>query len=267
MGSSKDWQIPVKRGRRLYPDSADPKGICHQAVCALPRYIGTNTKLYQNLVHSPGNIPAFGINLADKVLGHHTFVTAIPYACLILIAIGLQYFQMRQLNNRNPQFAQSNPQAQMMQRYMPLIFAVIYINIAAGVNIYFIVSSLCRIGIQEIVFRTGLATTNTDRPRRRSVMERLADAQQRALETQQLNQSRQAGLDAEIKRLPELRAGEGRSGSTNGTTQPRRPAGTNGTGSKPSSSNGNKSSSPSPAAKKIEPQHPRAKDKRDRKAR
>ena len=45
---------------------------------------------------------------------------------------------------------------QMMQRYMPLIFAVIYINIAAGVNIYFIVSSLCRIGIQEAIFRSGV---------------------------------------------------------------------------------------------------------------
>ncbi len=146
----------ITRGKNgLPPTLADPKGICHQAICALPRYIGNNTKLYRNLVHSPGNIPAFGINLADKVLSHHTFVQAIPYASLILIAIGLQYFQMRQLNNRNPQFAQSNPQAQMMQRYMPLIFAVIYINIAAGVNIYFIISSLCRIGIQEAIFRSG----------------------------------------------------------------------------------------------------------------
>ncbi|MGH9121638.1 MAG: YidC/Oxa1 family membrane protein insertase, partial [Acidimicrobiales bacterium] len=138
----------VARGKAL-PTPAAPHGICHQAVCALPRYIGTNTKLYTDLVKSPGKINAFGINLADKVLGHHSVVTALPYALLILIAIGLQYFQMRQLNSRNPSFGQANPQAQMMQRYMPLIFAVIYINIAAGVNIYFIVSSLCRIGIQE----------------------------------------------------------------------------------------------------------------------
>jgi len=53
----------------------------------------------------------------------------------------------------------------MMQRYMPLIFAVIYINIAAGVNIYFIVSSLCRIGIQEAIFRSGHSTRFERQPR------------------------------------------------------------------------------------------------------
>ena len=42
------------------PDSlSNPTGICHQAICALPRYIGTNTKLYTNLVKSPGNIQCF----------------------------------------------------------------------------------------------------------------------------------------------------------------------------------------------------------------
>ena len=156
-------------------------------------------------MHSPGNIPAFGINLADKVLHHRHVVQAIPYASLILIAIGLQYFQMRQLNNRNPRFAQSNPQAQMMQRYMPLIFAVIYINIAAGVNIYFIISSLCRIGIQEAIFRSG--TLNKAGPRGRGraavgeggrgrspaapLMERLADMQKQALEQKEAQQRAQ----------------------------------------------------------------------------
>jgi YidC/Oxa1 family membrane protein insertase len=184
----------------LPPTLADPSGKCLKTVCALPRYIGTNTKLYKNLVHSPGNIPAFGINLADKVL-HHSAVATIPYAALILIAIGLQYFQMRQLNNRNPGFAQSNPQAQMMQRYMPLIFAVIYINIAAGVNIYFIISSLCRIGIQEAIFRSGtlnkvraapvegvLPGDGAGKPRRKPMMERLADMQKAALEQKEAQQ-------------------------------------------------------------------------------
>ena len=93
----------------------------------------------------------------------------------------------------------------MMQRYMPLIFAVIYIRISAGVNIYFVVSSLCRIGIQEGIFRSGVLDKTPTRgegtlpsrgrqgaaPPARSIMERLADAQQRALEQQK---ARQAGL-------------------------------------------------------------------------
>jgi YidC/Oxa1 family membrane protein insertase len=169
--------------------------VKHKTI-AEPRYISHNSELYKNLVHHPGNIPAFGLNLADKVLGHSTLTAALPYAALILIAIGLQYFQMRQLNSRNPQYAQANPQAQMMQRYMPILFAVIYINISAGVNIYFIVSSLCRIGIQEAVFRSGIlerpskaaeevlpsGSSRGAAPKRKTFLERLADAQQRALE-------------------------------------------------------------------------------------
>ncbi len=124
------------------------------------------------------------------------------------VAIGLQYLQMRQLNSRNPGAAQANPQMQMMQRYMPLIFAVIYIRISAGVNIYFVVSSLCRIGIQEGIFRSGVLDKTPTRREgnlpsrgggggtpRRSIMERLADAQQRALEQQK---ARQSGLQPEI---------------------------------------------------------------------
>jgi hypothetical protein len=115
---------------------------------------------------------------------------------------------MRQLNSRNPGAAQANPQMQMMQRYMPLIFAVIYIRISAGVNVYFVVSSLCRIGIQEGIFRSGVLNKVTTKSEntlpsrdgggpapRRSIMERLADAQQRALEQQK---ARQGGIQAEI---------------------------------------------------------------------
>jgi YidC/Oxa1 family membrane protein insertase len=197
----------VTKGQK-WPIASAPNRICHQALCSLPRYIGTNTKLYRNLVQSPGKINAFGINLADKVLGHHSVVSALPYALLILIAIGLQYFQMRQLNRRNPQMAQANPQMQMMQRYMPLFFAVIYINIAAGVNIYFIVSSLCRIGIQEAIFRSGALTKaapaegilpsraggGSGTPKRKSFMERLADMQQQALQQKEAQQRAKQAL-------------------------------------------------------------------------
>jgi len=174
---------------------------CVHGVCASPRYIGVHTRLFSDLVHAGGKMPAFGINLAGKLLGQHSVVSALPYAGLILIAIALQYLQMRQLNNRNKAFAQANPQAQMMQRYMPLIMAVIYVNIAAGVNVYFIVSSLCRMGLQQYTFQTQkqikpqetrVAGTGAA-PRRKTLMERLADAQRNALEAQQ---ARQAALQS-----------------------------------------------------------------------
>ncbi len=291
----------ITRGKSGLPvTAADPKGICHQAICALPRYISTNTKLYQNLVHSPGNIPAFGINLADKVL-HHSVVTAIPYALLILIAIGLQYFQMRQLNNRNPQFAQSNPQAQMMQRYMPLIFAVIYINIAAGVNIYFIVSSLCRIGIQEAIFRSGTLTKaapaaegvlgarggGAGKPRRKPLMERLADMQAQALEAKEQQRQAREGLPpgngprtdkdpappqkgpAPPKAGP--KAGPSANGAPKGSPKPSPKPGSNGTpktnGQGPGAKSTNTNGAAANGSDDKKTTHPRAKTKRDRKDR
>ncbi len=180
-------------------------GVLH----ARPDYVSHSTRLYRDLIASNGHMKAFGLDLGNNLFSHHSsWVGAIPYAAIVAVAIGLQYLQMRQLNSRNPGAAAANPQMQMMQRYMPLIFAVIYIRISAGVNIYFVVSSLCRIGIQEGIFRSGVLNKATTKREgelpsrdgggsapRRSIMERLADAQQRALEQQK---ARQAGLQAEI---------------------------------------------------------------------
>jgi hypothetical protein len=63
---------------------------------------------------------------------------------------------MSRLNARNPQAAQANPQAAALQKYMPLIFGLIYLNVAAIINVYFIVSSAIRIGTQEVLFRKGI---------------------------------------------------------------------------------------------------------------
>ena len=71
---------------------------------------------------------------------------------MILVAIALQYFQMKQMSGRNPAAAAANPQMQTMQKVMPIFFAVIYISIPAGVNVYFIVSSLFRIGQQDAMY-------------------------------------------------------------------------------------------------------------------
>ncbi|HTT25379.1 MAG TPA: hypothetical protein VMH90_00250, partial [Thermoplasmata archaeon] len=268
--------------------------------------ISHDSQLYKNLVHHPGDIPAFGLNLADKVLGHHTVAAALPYAALILVAIALQYFQMRQLNSRNPQFAQANPQAQMMQRYMPVLFAVIYINISAGVNIYFIVSSLCRIGIQEAVFRSGIL----DKPRpaaeetlsgrrgrsgtsRKSFMERMAEMQKRALEQKEAQQRARQGLDPGTGKPPPAverttgrpesgKAGPsparrpppapGRDASDNGGSKasgPPRPAGgTAGSNGRGSGAGAKRATGPAEnGAAEKKPAHPRAKGKRERKDR
>lgn len=172
----------------------------HGHLVARPDYVGHRTAIYQSLIAHPGHMNAFGINLADTVFSHLSWPGRIPYIAMIAVAIGLQYFQMHQMNKRNSA-SQINQQMQAMQKFMPLIFAVIYVRIAAGVNVYFIVSSACRIGLQMWSFRAQPAVEEARVGRlgapagggkqRKTLMERLGEAQQRALEQQA--QQRAAG--------------------------------------------------------------------------
>jgi YidC/Oxa1 family membrane protein insertase len=235
----------VKRGQPIPYGT----GTCHQMVCAVPRYISQSAQLYHDLVKSHGQMMAFGIDLSNKALGHHGSVaSAIPYWGLVAFAIGLQWLQMHQLNSRNPQYAQSNPQAAALQRYMPIIFGFIYLTIAAGVNIYFIVSSLCRIGIQEGVFRSGVldrkptpaegvlpgrAGGGGGAPKRRTLMDRLADAQARALEAQKAQQDQ-----SERRSALESETGRGAIGSGSPKPKGATPKGGKPTGAKPVGGNG-----------------------------
>ncbi len=119
--------------------------------CSAPTNLGTHTLLYQNLVVAGGHMKVFGF---DLTLGVRTAHGSALIGCLILVAlvVAAQYWQTRQVNRRN-QGASANPQAQMMQRIFPLFFGFISINIQAGVNVYFLVSALCRIAQQSLMFK------------------------------------------------------------------------------------------------------------------
>jgi YidC/Oxa1 family membrane protein insertase len=124
---------------------------------AQPRYIPTDSKMYHNIVAAHGQLISFGMDFSEKLLSHHSSIfVAIPFLLLVVGSVGLQYLQMSRLNKRNGGAAQANPQAAMLQKYMPLIFGFIYINVAAILNVYFIVSSAIRILTQEILFRRGM---------------------------------------------------------------------------------------------------------------
>jgi YidC/Oxa1 family membrane protein insertase len=135
------------------------KVIIPSHIKANPRYIGHATKMFHDITHAkpPGSLNAFGMDFGEKLLSHHkAWWLAVPYLLLVVGSVGLQYLQMSRLNARNPQAAQANPQAAMMQKYMPLIFGFIYLNVAAIINIYFVFSSAIRIGTQEVLFRKGI---------------------------------------------------------------------------------------------------------------
>jgi YidC/Oxa1 family membrane protein insertase len=123
-----------------------------------PRYIPTSSKMYHNLVMSGGKIKVLGIDLNLKVFSHHaSFVAQLPFIAIVLAAVGLQYFQMSQINNRSRKAGQAMPaQAQMMQRIMPIIFLYFYIIIPAAVVLYMIISTIIRIITQDLMFRAGI---------------------------------------------------------------------------------------------------------------
>lgn len=119
-----------------------------------PKYIGHSTQLYKSLIDGHGTMNSLGINLAESATSHHSsFFVAIPYFLMVLIAVGLQFFQTWQITSKNPAAAKANPQAYNIQRYTPLIFGFIYIGIPAGVNLYFAVSGLFRVVQQEVMWR------------------------------------------------------------------------------------------------------------------
>jgi YidC/Oxa1 family membrane protein insertase len=120
---------------------------------ASPEFINKHTRLYENLVASGGKMQAFGLNLADSVRSHQPhLIDVAPYIVVILIAVALQYVSIWQITNRNPT-AGANQQMQQIQKFMPLIFVVIYIEFPAGVGLYFIVSSMFRIAQQEWMYK------------------------------------------------------------------------------------------------------------------
>ena len=146
--------------RGLSFGSNDKAGTVIMADAAI--YPDVLPKFHHDLVASKGQMHWwFGMDLSSTPFTHHGANQAlliIPYLVLIGMAIFLQYYQMKQMNSRNPQAAAANPQMQQMQKFFPIIFGVIYLRVPAGATIYMVVSSAMRIGTQEYMFRTGMVT-------------------------------------------------------------------------------------------------------------
>ncbi|MGD1012319.1 MAG: membrane protein insertase YidC [Acidimicrobiales bacterium] len=146
-GLAKQADLLNAKGQKTYV-----KGVLQTK--PTPQNIPTSSRMYHDLILAHGQMHVLGINLADSVRSHQpSLVDVIPYALLVLVAVGLQYVSIWQVTTRNPAASQANPQMQSMQKYMPLIFLFIYIALPAGVGLYFIVSSLFRVGQQEWMYK------------------------------------------------------------------------------------------------------------------
>ena len=126
---------------------------------AAPKYIPVDSRMHADLVASHGQINVFGMDMSLKPLdAHGSLYAAIPFFIMVALAVGLQYFQMAQINNRNKKTGQEMPSAQArIQKFFPILFAYFYFIIPAAVVLYMVVSTLIRIATQDIMFRVGVS--------------------------------------------------------------------------------------------------------------
>ncbi len=121
---------------------------------ATPQYIVHSSLLYKHLVADRGVMQFLGLNLTVTPLHYHGgFFSALPYYLLVIVSVGLQYLQIQQIISKNPTAAAANPMASKTQQYSTLLFGLIYLDVPAGVVIYFLVSGLFRIVQQELMWR------------------------------------------------------------------------------------------------------------------
>jgi YidC/Oxa1 family membrane protein insertase len=117
-----------------------------------PKYLSPGTQMYKDIVAAGGHLKAFGMDLSLHAFSPHSSVwAALPYWILVLVLAGTGYLQSSQMMSRNPAAAQ-NPQMRLM-KYLPLAFAVFFINFPAGVLLYYAMSNVCRIVQQDLMYR------------------------------------------------------------------------------------------------------------------
>ena len=246
----------------------------HKVVIGAPKYIPTNSQMHHDLVASQGQMHWwFGMDLSSYPFSNHTqnpfnhhvttttpqWVLVIPYLVLIAAAMFLQYYQMRQMNNRNPQAAAANPQMQTIQKITPIIFGVIYLKVPAGATIYMVVSSAMRVLTQEVMFRTGMVTPVAAEREIRSAKEDKPPPAAPPAKPAKRASTATDGTALAKGTVPPKKGGSGGNGRVNPNN---RGAASGGRGANGKGNSGGAASSP-PAPK----QHPRSRSKRARKAR
>jgi YidC/Oxa1 family membrane protein insertase len=102
----------------------------------------------------PKGLSFLGLNLSKSAADiKEGFGTALPYFLLIALVVVTGYLQFKQTQSRQTN-APANPQAAMMGKVFPALFAFISYRLPSGVVLYFLVSNAWQIGQQAIIFRS-----------------------------------------------------------------------------------------------------------------
>jgi uncharacterized membrane protein YgcG len=80
-------------------------------------------------------------------------VHALPYLVLVAMIAGLSWYQQKQIMGRNPS-AEVTQQQQLMMRIGPLMYVFFAFISPAAIGVYFLVSTLWRVGQQAFITRS-----------------------------------------------------------------------------------------------------------------
>lgn len=119
-----------------------------------PNYLDSGSELYRAL-DSKTEMISFGLDLSESTtdaLGQ-SILHGLPYLILILVMIGAQYLQQKQVSARGSSSA-AMPQQQMLLKIMPAFFGVISIGFPAALVVYWVTSSVYRIGLQGYITKS-----------------------------------------------------------------------------------------------------------------
>lgn len=143
------------RGLTRATEAACGEGVAAGVKCFDPKYLDHTSELYRSL-YGQTEMVSFGLDLAEstsQALGE-SIIHGLPYLILILVMIGAQYYQQKQVSARNKDGAVVMPQQKILLRVMPAFFGVISINFPAALVVYWVTSSVYRIGLQAYITRS-----------------------------------------------------------------------------------------------------------------
>lgn len=117
---------------------------------AAPRYLDHGSKLYHTLQDHGGRMLSGGIDLSTSALSPHgSILAAVPFFVLAGLVVAAALWQQRlSLRRAAPNAGQGS---QRLMRIMPAFTGLLAISLPAGVTLYYLVSSLFRIGQQQLI--------------------------------------------------------------------------------------------------------------------
>lgn len=144
-----------------------------------PKYLNSDAGLYQDLV-GDDHMNAFGVDLSRSLTEALSdgFVTALPYVLMVAAIAFLSWYQQKQIMGRNAG-SEVSQQQQMMMRIGPAMFVFFAAVSPAAIGVYFVVSTVWRVGQQHYITRSLYSGEDSVGRQAQKAMVELKDARKK----------------------------------------------------------------------------------------